>query len=1594
MPRVEKANRTSIVISDETYDLNSFLNSFTGDHLYDKHDNLVLWGDFCEPTDAQKLEYSTKFGFVLKGTDQSKSSKLHGFYIPGSSALQSPIEDLVSFCGKKCYHYFANTRSPADAGFKYSGQKYFLISAHSELSFIDSGVDTGFSISFWIRANNVQGFNINEGGDDASGEPIPAFFEQNRRTSLKLTASRKLRFSVNSDISNYIFCDSVVDPFVGSDWNNITVTYDGSGDSLGLKIYRNGTDITDTRGVAGTYTGMFPGVTPIYFGRGLSLDSYMPAAYRNFQPTTFLAEFSVWNTNLSQENVKAVFNATQTCSIKKNRRASGYTSLSPRVRLRIRDASTGSYPTILRTGDRDFSGGYGVSFDDQNTLVFGEKIIDEFDDAEIPNFQNFTSEVDSRKWQHTLGLQIRREALRVMLGSSTSAGALVFVGSGERYLQTKRKVRNANISFDLIQGPHNISTNILGEGLKLEKGVSFGAHRETLKLQFSVDGLTNWTTIRTFTPEETLVGFYNKNELDVDTGLYQKKYRKSVSVHFSEINAGDNDYYLRFYQQFSARSDKAVWALGRVEISSMNQDIRYPILIDHDTVEGSRVDQKSIATPHTRSDLTAKGRVLSGVSDLMIHFTPGENISPFDESNVVENLEPTNLFHAVGTDPDNVLPGFSTRLADKTKISFMIGDASTSKTIGHTDKASAGATTTLDDNSFDTLRVNPFTGETIGHSCGFRHDMMMIWDNNSNNWVKLPTSPRHRNFTGGSLFTHIENTHLGFGPIDVVATSSDGPNATTPGNKTTQLPKDVLKSYVRPIKTFHFPYDKKYHPGGGRFSVEANSTNGTIPLTNKINKPFVLEKVVVDFKASFEFADSDDNGEHAYGLYQNFKNLADSRASQRFSRGHRVIIPTFFILNQYLEKFEIAQNFRVETAATVSPTLNYTDILETPIHSGTFGADLVTYGQMCLFASSSEGYGIDLEKAVEDGLGRDLNINILEKTGQLSSTPDLNAVSIDSFTDTFRLEFPCRTGPKSAENQRIMFLTGSSGARTSYGLFVSDNAGGRSFKEFERGNRGLLNNIPGFTPGKNYRTFSSRLQSDPIEVLSPNFESVDQSSPYILFPEDNLIFGWQYPVNADFGEVTTLNSDTRKNIMTLLGPMKIHLYGSLIADNKEHHEYGNQPLTSDAVHEIIGAEKPIDKFQIATRGELSGSYIDDNVVFLENFDHATTPDIGIYSDASEERKERIGSTVFSLRAGTDYPSTYTVGNVVFAKRVEKVLGESNQVQRFVNMQDRSRFYLDSLFITGTFYDNSDYGSMQTYYSIPATHLAGHFSEDRSQIKESVRATAKISYTGQPSAGNLVTLVSAKKLSLNYVFVVSGDALAGGGSVTTGHILSEGDEVGGSTLSSGDAKIGGIAVVISSDDADATYAALTDAILGGSGHNGDITVTHADDNNNEGEVDLRQRLAGEIGNTTVVDALANASTTSFTGGVTNLIHKRSKPKYYFNYRHFGHNFDFFEQGRDGITYQTISDPGFTANPTHDDFSDIIGSPVRVRFASSSLVEDSRIKIYTQVSASELASEIRPYNTSSNSTTESPFIDPSITNPPPFRIQNIKFLSSIT
>ena len=93
-----------------------------------------------------------------------------------------------------------------------------------------------------------------------------------------------------------------------------------------------------------------------------------------------------------------------------------------------------------------------------------------------------------------------------------------------------------------------------------------------------------------------------------------------------------------------------------------------------------------------------------------------------------------------------------------------------------------------------------------------------------------------------------------------------------------------------------------------------------------------------------------------------------------------------------------------------------------------------------------------------------------------------------------------------------------------------------------------------------------------IIPVSGNLEK--KTNPYLLFPQDNLILGFQVPLNQLFisgsSSIYAYESDGGPKLTFSPGEAKLILYGSYITEGHEEHDTLNQLLTSNNIHEVIG----------------------------------------------------------------------------------------------------------------------------------------------------------------------------------------------------------------------------------------------------------------------------------------------------------------------------------------------------------------------------------------------------------------------------------------
>ena len=127
---------------------------------------------------------------------------------------------------------------------------------------------------------------------------------------------------------------------------------------------------------------------------------------------------------------------------------------------------------------------------------------------------------------------------------------------------------------------------------------------------------------------------------------------------------------------------------------------------------------------------------------------------------------------------------------------------------------------------------------------------------------------------------------------------------------------------------------------------------------------------------------------------------------------------------------------------------------------------------------------------------------------------------------------------------------------------------------------------------------------------SSTFESI-QSTPIVIFPGDELIFGIESGANSNMHSPGRQYNGVDQSVLNVTGSFlkirsgdaRVTIYGSPISNKSEFSPPTNQFLGSDSVQEDIHEFGPLDQFDICDRTILSASYVDNIVngnMFLDN----------------------------------------------------------------------------------------------------------------------------------------------------------------------------------------------------------------------------------------------------------------------------------------------------------------------------------------------------------------------------------------------------------
>jgi hypothetical protein len=345
-----------------------------------------------------------------------------------------------------------------------------------------------------------------------------------------------------------------------------------------------------------------------------------------------------------------------------------------------------------------------------------------------------------------------------------------------------------------------------------------------------------------------------------------------------------------------------------------------------------------------------------------------------------------------------------------------------------------------------------------------------------------------------------------------------------------------------PIINYGFPCDPRYHA----------TSSQIFSLSDKISKPFVLEKVVYEFSATLDGREIDYRDVGDWTKYINTYEFATP-------------ITTFFILNQRSNTSFVAdhvyyspgyETLYYKPEVPLSLPLTTRSLTETFVDAT---RDLVTYLQI-----SSIGSGIsslDESQHIKNALKRELTI-----------MRELDGVDIHYLAGEYVLSGSCKisaTVTSSINTQLVRNIRENNKYGTRTGL---KNTSGRSLtSEFGQ-----------------YANQSSAFVSRSVSEVT--YSSHSYANPYILLPTDKLVFGWQLPTFHYISNYSNL-TDPMFTFTIHPGKGRCILYGSLLQEGHEFHDTLNQELTTEQVHEAICTEPVLDQLITAPQFFWSGSYL-------------------------------------------------------------------------------------------------------------------------------------------------------------------------------------------------------------------------------------------------------------------------------------------------------------------------------------------------------------------------------------------------------------------
>jgi hypothetical protein len=316
-----------------------------------------------------------------------------------------------------------------------------------------------------------------------------------------------------------------------------------------------------------------------------------------------------------------------------------------------------------------------------------------------------------------------------------------------------------------------------------------------------------------------------------------------------------------------------------------NAGLALPSGLDNTNPALYRYDQTGsyVVNEELVSDISVSGSIRKGVGDGFIRFTPGQELRPFqDESNpAVDGLATGNDFFATGSRIADIGEGFDQPLWSKTKFEVDLTPATT-----------------------HSFYINNYASSSENFT-------MAYWNTSRHVWEGIGAGKEFALYTVGSqsYFEALcEDQCIGFA------------NTINQGGTSIQ----DYSAGAR-ISNFGFPYHVKYH---------ATSSN-LISMSDYINAPFLLEKIVLEWSGSLEFNNTLFGGFTSYTVCTFF--ILNQRKPFGISDG---------AVQQFVYRTSDQHTYYLVTGAQIPASYN-NGTTENTVR------ELITYAQVVGFSSAS-----------------------------------------------------------------------------------------------------------------------------------------------------------------------------------------------------------------------------------------------------------------------------------------------------------------------------------------------------------------------------------------------------------------------------------------------------------------------------------------------------------------------------------------------------------------------------------------------------------------------------------------------------------------